>query len=212
MNPWLGFTSTIRQPCCWTHSCVSVRSTRPMRQSPGIPVRNWWVRHCSTFSGHLRGPSGRRSRHHPLVDRDRPAAPRQACGGCPALRSSRSGSPRLFPVSRPDTREFTARDRRRHRRCRAPDPGPDNGFRGGTGQQRRYSPQSAALDELAGILGRSFPELPYAEILGIVAESYCVVARSLGRPDAGRTAELAALRAEIRVGQQSTAPIRLLGS
>ncbi|ANW65045.1 hypothetical protein BCA37_16890 [Mycobacterium sp. djl-10] len=72
--------------------------------------------------------------------------------------------------------------------------------------------QSAALDELARILGRSFPELPYAEILGIVAESYCVVARSLGRPDAGRTAELAALRAEIRVGQQSTAPIRLLGS
>lgn len=74
------------------------------------------------------------------------------------------------------------------------------------------TPQSAALDELAGILGRSFPELPYPEILGIVAESHCVVARSLGRPDDGRTGELAALRAEIRVGQQSTAPIRLLGS
>lgn len=66
-------------------------------------------------------------------------------------------------------------------------------------------PQSAALDELARILGRSFPELPYAEILGIVAESYCVVARSLGRPDAGRTAELAALRAEVRAGRESRA-------
>jgi hypothetical protein len=44
-------------------------------------------------------------------------------------------------------------------------------------------PQSAALDELARLLGQSFPELPYPEILGIVAESHCVVAR----PWAGRT-------------------------
>lgn len=66
-------------------------------------------------------------------------------------------------------------------------------------------PQFAALDELARLLGQSFPELPYPEILGIVAESHCVVARSLGRPHAGRIAELAALRAEIRAGRESRA-------